>query len=355
MLSVLERGAESVEHLLAAVPKMMTLLADAETMLGRANALVDGIDQTRAGADAVVERTNGVVDKADALIDRLTPVNDRLVTLLDGLEPSLTKLQPTLERLAETTDPHEVDAMVQLIDTLPRLADKLETDIMPILDTLNTVAPDLHDLLEVSRELNEMLEQVPGISRIKRRIDRQQAEDAEEAERGRPGLVAGRPLRAQDREVVLVGPLPLEQLVLDEVRLVPHADLGEHPRRCPVAGVDAGDHPTQAEPAERDVEHVTRTLGGQAASLRSPGAARSRPHPAVRTLRRISTNVTDEAAGRRVDPAEGEPLVVDLDLELQVAVDRRRAGLLVARGPRQVARDVLAPVQVEEGREVRER
>ena len=43
---------------------------------------------------------------------------------------------------------------MQLIDHLPRLADKLETDIMPILDSLNSVAPDLHDLLDVSRELN---------------------------------------------------------------------------------------------------------------------------------------------------------------------------------------------------------
>ena len=65
---------------------------------------------------------------------------------------------------------------MQLIDQLPRLADKLETDIMPILDTMATVAPDLHDLLEVSRELNEMLAQVPGLSRMKRRIDREQSE-----------------------------------------------------------------------------------------------------------------------------------------------------------------------------------
>ncbi len=82
-----------------------------------------------------------------------------------------------MERLAETTDSHEVDAMVQLIDQLPRLADKLETDIMPILDSMNSVAPDLHDLLDVSRELNEMLGQVPGMSRMKKRIDQQQAEE----------------------------------------------------------------------------------------------------------------------------------------------------------------------------------
>jgi hypothetical protein len=39
------------------------------------------------------------------------------------------------------------------------------------------VAPDLHDLLEVSRELNEMLAGLPGLGRIKKRIDEEQAEE----------------------------------------------------------------------------------------------------------------------------------------------------------------------------------
>jgi hypothetical protein len=46
-----------------------------------------------------------------------------------------------------------------------------------VLDSLSTVAPDLHDLLDVSRELNEMLGQIPGISRMKKRIDKQQEFD----------------------------------------------------------------------------------------------------------------------------------------------------------------------------------
>jgi hypothetical protein len=36
------------------------------------------------------------------------------------------------------------------------------------------VAPDLHDLLDVSRELNEMLAKLPGVGRVKRRINEQQ-------------------------------------------------------------------------------------------------------------------------------------------------------------------------------------
>ncbi len=51
-------------------------------------------------------------------------------------------------------------------------AAKMETDVIPILESLTSVAPDLHDLLDVSRELNEMLAKLPGMGAIKRRVDR---------------------------------------------------------------------------------------------------------------------------------------------------------------------------------------
>jgi hypothetical protein len=33
------------------------------------------------------------------------------------------------------------------------------------------VAPDLHELLNVSRELNEILGKIPGIGRLKKRVE----------------------------------------------------------------------------------------------------------------------------------------------------------------------------------------
>ena len=178
---LLERGGDAVEQLLGAVPRLVPLLDDAERLVTRARRLVDDIDATRTSADEVVARTDEtvtradtVVGRSDALLSQLEPLNARLGTLLDSLEPPLTRLQPVLERLAETTAPHEVDAMVELIDHLPSLAHKMEVDIVPVLDSLSTVAPDLHDLLDVSRELNEMLAKIPGMGRVKDRVDRQQ-------------------------------------------------------------------------------------------------------------------------------------------------------------------------------------
>ena len=162
VLALVERGGEALEQLLAAAPRLGRLLDDAERLLGEVASLISRIEGTRRDADALVSRAEEPVRRTNAL--------------LIGLEPSLTALQPTLERLAETTDPREVDALVGLIDHLPMVVDKLERDVLPILATLRSVAPDLHDLLDVSRELNEMLGKIPGMGRIKQRVDEQQAE-----------------------------------------------------------------------------------------------------------------------------------------------------------------------------------
>jgi hypothetical protein len=64
--------------------------------------------------------------------------------------------------------------MVALVDHLPLLVMKLETDVIPVLDSLGTVSPDLRELLNLTVELNELLANVPGLGRIKRRIEQEE-------------------------------------------------------------------------------------------------------------------------------------------------------------------------------------
>ena len=188
LLAVIEKGADQVDQLLGAVPRVLALLDQAEVLLARASAAVDAVEAVTREAEAVVVHTDAVVDRAEALLVRTDTVVgtadalvSRSVPLLDALEPSLVKLQPTLDTLAETTHPEEVAALVQLIDHLPELTARVERDVLPVMATLGTVAPDIHDLLEVSRELNDMLAKLPGMGRIKRRIDEQQGEDGTSA------------------------------------------------------------------------------------------------------------------------------------------------------------------------------
>lgn len=176
LLDVLERGASSLEQLLSVVPRAVTLADDAAALLSKAETLIDRIEQTRVAAEAAVRSTEAVVGRAEQLVEASAPLVARTAPLVDDLEAPLRQLTPTLQRLAETTDPSEVDAMVALIDHLPGLAARMDTDVIPVLDSLKSVAPDLHDLLDVSREVNEMLASLPGLGRIKKRIDEEQAE-----------------------------------------------------------------------------------------------------------------------------------------------------------------------------------
>jgi hypothetical protein len=230
LLAVLEKGADQVDALLGAVPRVLSLLDQAEMLLVRASAAVDQVEAVTRDAAGVVVRTDAVVERAEALLGRADGVVDRgeamlgradalvdrgetllgrtdglvdrgevllrradalvdlgeplvvdtdvlvrrLAVLLDLVERPLTTLQPTLQTLADTTHPEEVAALVSLVDQLPDLAMRVERDVLPVMATLGTVAPDLHDLLDVSRELNEMLGKLPGLGRIKRRVEEEQ-------------------------------------------------------------------------------------------------------------------------------------------------------------------------------------
>ncbi len=161
MVALVERCTAALDQVLAAAPRLGRLLDDVEQLVAQVNALITRIEGTRSSADD--------------LIGRLEPPVQRLLRLLDSVEPPLTALQPTLERLAETTDPKEVDALVALVDQLPLLVGQLERDVLPVLSTLGSVAPDLHDLLDTSKQLNEMLARLPGYGRIKQRVEDEQA------------------------------------------------------------------------------------------------------------------------------------------------------------------------------------
>jgi len=190
LLGVAGKGYDALERAIGLVPRLDAVLTTVEALVARVDVLVDGIEQTQDRASTVVtdiEQTQAraatVVAAAADAAAHAEALTARVSPLLDAYEPTLQRLEPTLARLAESTDPDEVAAIVAMVDLLPELVAKMQTDIIPVLDTLATVAPDLRDLLDVSKELNEMLGALPGLGRVKRRIEKEQAaEDAESAD-----------------------------------------------------------------------------------------------------------------------------------------------------------------------------
>jgi hypothetical protein len=179
MITLGPRIAVLVNQVEQIVARLNTLLSNVELTERRVSTVATGIERTHEQVRAVVTRAGETMIATDVIVADAALVTARVGPLLDAYQPALDQLQPIVARVAETTSPTETDAMVALIDTLPGIVRKLDSDILPILDTLGTVAPDLRDLLDASKELNEMLGALPGLGRIRKRVEEQQRKEDE--------------------------------------------------------------------------------------------------------------------------------------------------------------------------------
>jgi hypothetical protein len=82
-----------------------------------------------------------------------------------------------VRRLATTLDPTEVEAMVTLIDRLPRLVTHLDEDILPVLESLGNVGTDVHDLVDTVQDLRQVVKGFPGSRLFRRRGAEEIAEE----------------------------------------------------------------------------------------------------------------------------------------------------------------------------------
>ncbi|MCW2789432.1 MAG: hypothetical protein JWP56_1735 [Aeromicrobium sp.] len=205
-LALAAKGPAMVELALTLLPRAAALLDSAEELLDRVDRVVDRVDRTRQSADAAIATIDATNTKADEAIGRIDatitqaeglvvrgaglvasiePTMERGQRMFDVFAPIVERLQPIADRLSRTMDPDEVEAIVRLVDHLPDLVDRIETDVLPMLETLRSVGPDVHDLLDITRELNSMLGRVPGMGRVKKRVDEQQERNAVAGEEDR--------------------------------------------------------------------------------------------------------------------------------------------------------------------------
>jgi hypothetical protein len=155
---------DGISEVIEALPRLLALLGQAETLIGRVGQLVDKMEETAARADA----------------------------LLGLYEDSLRTMAPKASELAASIEPTEVQAMVALVDRLPTLVKHLDEDVFPILTTLDRVAPDLHQLLEIAQDLQVALGGLPGMGWLRKRADKEEEEAAQEARALQ--TVTGKPL-----------------------------------------------------------------------------------------------------------------------------------------------------------------
>ena len=153
----------------------------ARATLGAADAAVAAATRTQGAADEAINAVGKATSRAGDALARGEGLLVRLDPVVESYEKPLVALAPSVRRLAETLEPHEVEALVALIDRLPVVVKHLDEDVLPVLASLDNVAPDVHDLLDTVQDLRQIVKGFPG-SRLFRRRGAEEIAQEEEAE-----------------------------------------------------------------------------------------------------------------------------------------------------------------------------
>jgi len=164
------------------LPRLVALIGDAETLIGRVGRTVDKIEATVDRADILISGVASTDQAAREVVASVEETSQRAQALLALYEDSVRALAPTVATFAASIEPAEVQAMVQLVDRLPTLLKHLDEDLFPILATLDRVAPDLHQLLEIAQDLQVALGGLPGMGWLRKRAEKEEEEAEQEAQ-----------------------------------------------------------------------------------------------------------------------------------------------------------------------------
>jgi ABC-type transporter Mla subunit MlaD len=179
----LDRVGVLLSRVDAVVDRADEAIAAVAATQARADAAIEGVDRTQAKADEAIERVGRTSSRADGVVERTEGLVGRVEPLLGDYEAALSSLAPSVRRLAATLDPTEVEALVTLIDRLPRLVTHLDEDILPVLESLGSVGTDVHDLVDTVQDLRQVVKGFPGSRLFRRRGAEEIAqEDADEAQ-----------------------------------------------------------------------------------------------------------------------------------------------------------------------------
>ncbi|MGD9525964.1 hypothetical protein [Pseudonocardia sp.] len=177
--------------------RVSALLDEIEGLVGRVGALADRIDGVVDRVEGVVTRADAVAEQADVIVVRAGSAADGAAVVIEqatavaaragevvahasDTSGSARDLLTTYLPIAEQAAPlarqfvsefsqDELHALIRLVDHMPAFTEHLEDDIMPILATLDRVGPDVHELLDVLKDVRQAINGIPGFAYFRRR------------------------------------------------------------------------------------------------------------------------------------------------------------------------------------------
>ena len=177
------RVGETLDRVDAAVGRVEGVVGDAQALVGRVDDVAGRAAEVAESAAGVADRAGSVADRADQVVDQIIPVTGAAEgvlesvgttsagaqALLEVFQPMTERGAPLLQHFIDEFSVEELQALIKLVDQVPRFTEHMESDIMPILATLDRVGPDMHELLEVLKDVRLAIQGVPGLSLFRRR------------------------------------------------------------------------------------------------------------------------------------------------------------------------------------------
>ncbi|SNT45801.1 ribulose-1,5-bisphosphate carboxylase/oxygenase large subunit [Rhodococcoides kyotonense] len=166
--------------------RINALLDEAAVLVARIDAVVDA-------AQRLIDRTEGVIDRVDVVVNgaaATTRAADDVVgsasktsatalELVELFDPIAQKSAPFAQKFVDHLSEDEVDAAIEMVDQLPGLVKHMEA-VIPILATLDTVSPEIHELLAVTKDVRRAVIGIPGFKFFRNRGEEKLADEEED-------------------------------------------------------------------------------------------------------------------------------------------------------------------------------
>ena len=184
-----------VAALLDEAERLVTRVGDTldrvDAVTGRVDAVVDRVERVTGNTEQVVERIIPVTGAADAVLESVGATSAGAHALLEVFQPMAERGAPLLQHFIDEFSVDELHALIRLIDHVPQFTEHMEADIMPVLAKLDQVGPDVHELLDVLKDVRLAIQGLPGFSRFRRRGADREDELADERPATEPPVDRG--------------------------------------------------------------------------------------------------------------------------------------------------------------------
>ncbi|MGV8872193.1 MAG: ribulose 1,5-bisphosphate carboxylase large subunit [Rhodococcus sp. (in: high G+C Gram-positive bacteria)] len=183
--TVLRRGVAvarvGASWMLATTELAITLPSRIEALLSHIEILMTRIDSVIDSADAVVASVQRTTGAADDVVASASIASHTALELIELFDPIAKKSEPMARKFVDNLSDDEVDAAIAMVDQLPGLLAHMEA-LLPILATLDTVSPEIHELLGVTKDVRRAVIGIPGFKFFRNRGEDKLADEEREAE-----------------------------------------------------------------------------------------------------------------------------------------------------------------------------